>query len=167
MPPNEQFNSSNDPIVRVGYFSPNEVVPTGEVPKEFLVRLALICATPCEPSPEPSQTCGLCPRIETTALLEDLKCQFKFQQKWKSQFFGKATEAATLLARISFDHSNRLIEAIESAEPFKCSGQVRVRGNRETFVAPAILFHYVVAHGFRPPEEFIRVVMNSSQTGGV
>jgi hypothetical protein len=43
------------------------------------------------------------------------------------------------------------------------SGEIRVSGVRGvTYAAPALVLHYVEAHGYRPPEEFIAAVLNAA-----
>lgn len=39
------------------------------------------------------------------------------------------------------------------------SAEVRVAGNGKVYAAPSLVHHYVVAHGYRPPEEFIAAVL--------
>ena len=42
------------------------------------------------------------------------------------------------------------------------SGEIRVRGtDRTAYTAPILIVHYVEAHGYRPPEEFIAAILNS------
>jgi hypothetical protein len=39
------------------------------------------------------------------------------------------------------------------------SAEVRVVGAGVTHAAPDLIYHYVVRHEYRPPEEFIRAVL--------
>jgi hypothetical protein len=39
------------------------------------------------------------------------------------------------------------------------SYEMRVAGACEVYAAPSLVHHYVVAHGYRPPDEFIAAVM--------
>jgi hypothetical protein len=41
----------------------------------------------------------------------------------------------------------------------KCSSEMRVAGNGRVYAAPSLVHHYVVAHGYRPPDEFIEAVL--------
>jgi hypothetical protein len=42
------------------------------------------------------------------------------------------------------------------------SAEVHVRGpSAVTFVAPDMVIHYVVVHGYRPPEDFVKAVLES------
>ena len=42
------------------------------------------------------------------------------------------------------------------------SGEIRVRGTGQTvYTAPTLIVHYVEAHRYRPPEEFIAAVLNA------
>ena len=42
---------------------------------------------------------------------------------------------------------------------FLGSAEVRVIGEGVTYAAPDLIYHYVVRHEYRPPEEFIRAVV--------
>ncbi len=39
------------------------------------------------------------------------------------------------------------------------SAEIRVKGWRKNYAAPVLIHHYVVAHGYKPPEEFIEAVL--------
>lgn len=41
----------------------------------------------------------------------------------------------------------------------KCSKEMRVRDGRRAYAAPALVHHYVVVHGYRPPPDFIAAVL--------
>lgn len=44
------------------------------------------------------------------------------------------------------------------------SAEIRVRGeDGKWYAAPRMIVHYVEAHGYRPPEEFIKAVMKETQ----
>jgi hypothetical protein len=44
------------------------------------------------------------------------------------------------------------------------SDEIRVKGKAgRVYAAPALIAHYVEAHGYKPPEEFIEAVMAASQ----
>ena len=44
------------------------------------------------------------------------------------------------------------------------SAEIRVRGeDGRWYAAPRMIAHYVEAHGYRPPEEFIRAVIKKSK----
>jgi hypothetical protein len=45
------------------------------------------------------------------------------------------------------------------------SGEIRVPGNGKVYAAPVLVHHYVDAHGYRPPEEFIEAVVQSEEAG--
>jgi hypothetical protein len=42
------------------------------------------------------------------------------------------------------------------------SGEIRVPGDRKVYAAPILIHHYVEAHGYKPPEEFIEAVIQSA-----
>jgi hypothetical protein len=39
------------------------------------------------------------------------------------------------------------------------SSEMRVAGNGKVYAAPSLVHHYVAAHDYRPPDEFIAAVM--------
>ena len=39
------------------------------------------------------------------------------------------------------------------------SAEIRVKGERRVYAAPELVYHYVVAHAYKPPEEFIAAVL--------
>src|SRR5262245_50176006 len=39
------------------------------------------------------------------------------------------------------------------------SAEIRVRGWGKDYAAPELIYHYVVEHGYKPPEEFIEAVV--------
>jgi len=39
------------------------------------------------------------------------------------------------------------------------TGEIRVRGPRGMYAAPTMIIHYVTAHGYLPPPEFIEAVL--------
>ncbi len=44
-------------------------------------------------------------------------------------------------------------------------GEIRVIGESAIYAAPALIYHYVVDHEYRPPDEFIQAVMTGPQPG--
>jgi hypothetical protein len=43
------------------------------------------------------------------------------------------------------------------------NGEIRVRAaNGITYVAPVLVLHYVVEHGYLPPQEFIEAVIDAT-----
>jgi len=43
------------------------------------------------------------------------------------------------------------------------SSEMRVAGNGKVYAAPSLVHHYVVAHGYRPPDEFITAVLAADE----
>jgi hypothetical protein len=41
------------------------------------------------------------------------------------------------------------------------NGEIRVIGASAIYAAPTLIYHYVVAHSYQPPEEFIEAVLTS------
>lgn len=42
------------------------------------------------------------------------------------------------------------------------NGEIRVIGEGVVYAAPALIYHYVVQHGYRPPDEFVTAIMDGS-----
>lgn len=43
--------------------------------------------------------------------------------------------------------------------------EIRVIGDDDIFAAPTLIYHYVTAHGYRPPDLFIRAVLRGPAPG--
>jgi hypothetical protein len=43
--------------------------------------------------------------------------------------------------------------------------EIRVLGQTEIYAAPTLIYHFVIAHEYRPPKEFIDAVLNGPQPG--
>jgi hypothetical protein len=50
----------------------------------------------------------------------------------------------------------------QDGQPARGSGEIRVSGDGKVYAAPALVHHYVEAHGYKPPEEFIEAVANAA-----
>jgi hypothetical protein len=44
-------------------------------------------------------------------------------------------------------------------------GEIRVLGNSVIYAAPALIYHYVVEHYYKPPQEFVNAVLKGPQPG--
>ncbi len=44
-------------------------------------------------------------------------------------------------------------------------GEIRVIGESAIYAAPALIYHYVVDHEYKPPDDFIQAVMTGPQPG--
>ena len=55
--------------------------------------------------------------------------------------------------------SETVREAVDGQTVCLGSAEVRVVAQRTTYAAPDLIYHYVVRHQYRPPEEFIRAVL--------
>ena len=44
-------------------------------------------------------------------------------------------------------------------------GEIRVIGEEEIYAAPSLIYHYVVAHNYQPPAEFVTAVLHGPQPG--
>lgn len=43
--------------------------------------------------------------------------------------------------------------------------EIRVLGEEDIFAAPTLIYHYVTAHDYRPPDVFVRAVIQGPQPG--
>jgi hypothetical protein len=50
----------------------------------------------------------------------------------------------------------------EWAEPRSSNGEIRVTSGSVTYAAPVLIVHYIQAHGYSPPEEFLRAIMEAT-----
>ncbi len=44
-------------------------------------------------------------------------------------------------------------------------GEIRVIGEAGIYAAPTLIYHYVIEHGYQPPDEFIEAVLKGSGPG--
>ena len=44
-------------------------------------------------------------------------------------------------------------------------GEICVTGKVAVYAAPTLIYHYVVEHQYRPPDEFINTVLSGTQPG--
>jgi hypothetical protein len=47
-------------------------------------------------------------------------------------------------------------------EHARSNTEIRVLGAKAVYAAPTLIHHYVIAHHYQPPQEFIEAVLNSS-----
>lgn len=45
------------------------------------------------------------------------------------------------------------------------NGEIRVIGRSAVYAAPTLIYHYVVAHAYRPPDAFIAAVLTGPRVG--
>ena len=48
---------------------------------------------------------------------------------------------------------------MENLRKVSGSAEIRVRGANRVYAAPELVYHYVVAHQYKPPREFIEAVL--------
>ena len=53
----------------------------------------------------------------------------------------------------------------EWAKSRASNGEIRVTAGVITYAAPVLIVHYIQAHGYLPPDEFLRAVTNASPKG--
>lgn len=47
----------------------------------------------------------------------------------------------------------------------RTNGEIRVLGETKIYASTALIYHYVVEHKYKPPEEFIEAVLTSPEAG--
>lgn len=52
-------------------------------------------------------------------------------------------------------------EFCDPSDAARGNGEIRVPGMHVMYAAPAMISHYVEAHYYKPPDEFIRAVLNT------
>jgi len=52
-------------------------------------------------------------------------------------------------------------------DALKGNGEIRIQGHSIIYAAPALIYHYVVEHNYKPPQEFIDAVLDGPQPGSV
>ncbi len=114
--------------LNIGWLSGTMPYDSGDVPPEFVERLAAYC----------------------TAHLFHLffgyhECEFCFPDG----------------PRTSYSSREEFFEAVGMGD-----GEIRVPGvGGRVYAAPAMIYHYVAEHHYRPPDEFIDAVLNAPLPG--
>jgi hypothetical protein len=50
---------------------------------------------------------------------------------------------------------------VEVRAAYLRSGEIRISSSTDVYVAPTLIVHYISAHGYRPPDQFITAVEQS------
>lgn len=50
-------------------------------------------------------------------------------------------------------------------DQIKCSAEIRIPGKDVEYCAPSIVEHYIIDHGYRPPDAFVDAVMSAPLPG--
>ena len=45
------------------------------------------------------------------------------------------------------------------------NGEIRIMGENRLYAAPALIYHYVVEHNYKPPKEFIEAILTGPPPG--
>ena len=117
---------TRDPVpyvaLNVGWLEKGEPFEVGDVPDEFIERLAVLCVWRQVRLMRGSHHCDRCPN-----------------PGWQRE----GAEAGGLSVRLG-------------------NGEISVAGpDGKLYAAPTLVYHYVVAHGYRPPDEFVEAVLRS------
>jgi hypothetical protein len=54
----------------------------------------------------------------------------------------------------------------EWAKSRASNGEIRITSGSITYAAPILIVHYIQEHGYLPPDEFLRAVMENAPQGG-
>jgi hypothetical protein len=97
------------------------------------------------------------------------KSSVEFQQKLLAFCFEEHTvNQAHAVSRCAVgDNCPRLLPPVESdgRVAHLGSSEIRVIGENEIYAAPTLIYHYVMAHNYRPPDEFIAAVLTGPAPG--
>ena len=63
------------------------------------------------------------------------------------------------------NHDSVIRVHCDGEEVWLGNGEIRVIGDSATYAAPTLIYHYVVAHNYRPPDEFIEAVLTGPLPG--
>lgn len=61
--------------------------------------------------------------------------------------------------------NERVTIDVEGDEVDLGSGEIRVIGDDDIFAAPALVYHYVTRHGYRPPRAFVEALLSGAPAG--
>jgi hypothetical protein len=83
---------------------------------------------------------------------------------------GETTEAFRKKLASLCQHPINLYKGFHQCEFCKCeasqgNGEIHVSGRNGTYVAPTLVYHYVAAHAYQPPSEFIEAVLVDANRG--
>jgi hypothetical protein len=97
------------------------------------------------------------------------KSSVEFQEKLLAFCFEEHTvNQARALSRCAVgDNCPRLLPPVKSEGQTAHFGssEIRVIGENEIYAAPTLIYHYVTAHDYRPPNEFIAAVITGPPAG--
>jgi|WetSurMetagenome_2_1015567.scaffolds.fasta_scaffold177057_2 hypothetical protein len=122
----------DDNTLTIGWLQSDHEFAKGECSKEFLAQLFELCQRPCALT-RGHHTCDLCPPVETREYhLKD----------------GR---------RIRTD---QLVIQQDGIDLFLGNGEIHVPGvSGRSYRAPTLIYHYVLAHNYQPPLEFVEAVL--------
>jgi hypothetical protein len=119
---------SHPGVVHVGWLDDVHDFPRGEVPQALIEKLRLLAESPVELYAGDHQ-CELCEKPEDAHLFEVSKGHWLPNEAWTKWI-----------------------------EPRLSCGEIRVARGGVTYAAPMIIAHYIEAHGYLPPAEFLKAV---------
>jgi hypothetical protein len=97
------------------------------------------------------------------------KSSVEFEQKLLAFCFEEHTvNQVRAVSRCAVgDNCPRLLPPVESDGRVAHFGssEIRVVGANEIYAAPTLIYHYVTAHNYRPPDEFIAAVLTGPAPG--
>lgn len=144
----------------VGYLSADHPYPKGDVSFEFLLKLSDVCLNPLPDRYMGQHSCEICPkgRLNDADLIREGRNLVEVVGGLEREFTMNAQALGALI-----DVRNRRRWVSNHASTHKqanCGTQFRVEANGRSFVGPTMILHYIIAHGYRPPDEFVAAVMS-------
>lgn len=123
------------PTLNVGWMSPKMPFPQGETTEEFQQRLLRFCLD----------------RVVVNLTFGFQICEFCYPDgvvnisEWEKRDDGDLPSNSRCL--------------------LLGNGEIRVIGENAVFAAPVLIYHYVLKHNYKPPQEFIEAVMTGPRAG--
>ncbi len=128
--------SAWDGLLNIGWLCSQHPYNRGECPRGFAERLLELCRRPAN-SMRGFHICDLCQSNESREY---------------HLAVGKTIRTPQLI-----------VQCKEFDVPLG-NGEIHISGTSgRSFSAPTLIYHYVVAHSYRPPDEFIEAVMRVSK----
>lgn len=155
------YANLNLDALNVGYLSAGQPYTKGEVPEEFLLRLSAICMKPVEVKFHGAHSCELCPRTDQNkaALIQENTINLKLLDALQ-QAVAEGMSGALAAFLMVNDRYRIVLSRIATMRMASCGNEFRFEANGRAYAGPTMILHYVVAHGYQPPQEFIQAVMS-------
>jgi hypothetical protein len=156
------YANMNLDALNVGYLSADQPYTKGEVEEEFLLRLSAICLKPLEVKFHGAHSCELCPRTDQnkSALIQENTIHLKLLDALRQAVADGMAGALDAFLMVN-DRYRIILGQISTLRMASCGSEFRFEANGRAYAGPTMILHYIVAHEYQPPQEFIQAVMSS------